>query len=222
MLNYLITLRNFGKKFSIAKFSGLEWRPINTIDINSEDDANKLLTLLEKLEELDDVQNIASNFNINDVLMEKIDLSKNNLILGVDPGLNITGWGLVEKKKNKDIYIAHGSIKSDKKEDLGFRLNRIYEEISQKVEIYSPNSIAIEKIFANKNPDSTLKLGKARAMIFLVAAKKEHRNFEYSPNTIKKNLVGYGHASKKQIIDMIKRFFPEITIDDEDSADALR
>ncbi len=60
------------KKFSISKFSGLEWRPINTIDINSEDDANKLLTLLEKLEELDDVQNIASNFNINDVLMEKL------------------------------------------------------------------------------------------------------------------------------------------------------
>ena len=60
------------KKFSISKFSGLEWRPINTIDINSEDDANKLLTLLEKLEELDDVQNIASNFNINDILMEKL------------------------------------------------------------------------------------------------------------------------------------------------------
>ena len=60
------------KKFSISKFSGLEWRPINTIDINSEDDAKKLLTLLEKLEELDDVQNIASNFNINDVLMEKL------------------------------------------------------------------------------------------------------------------------------------------------------
>ena len=148
-------------------------------------------------------------------------MSKNNLILGVDPGLNITGWGLVEKNKNKDIYIAHGSIKSDKKEDLGFRLNRIYEEISQKVEIYSPNSIAIEKIFANKNPDSTLKLGKARAMIFLVAARKNIGIFEYSPNTIKKNLVGYGHASKKQIIAMIKRFFPEITIDDEDSADAL-
>mgnify|MGYP001244871723 CR=1 FL=1 len=60
------------KKFSISKFSGLEWRPINTIDINSEDDANKLLTLLEKLEELEDVQNIASNFNINDILMEKL------------------------------------------------------------------------------------------------------------------------------------------------------
>ena len=148
-------------------------------------------------------------------------MSKNNLILGVDPGLNVTGWGIVEKNKNKDIYVSHGFIKSDRKEDLGLRLNRIFEEILKKIEQYSPGSIAIEKIFANKNPESTLKLGKARAMVFLAAARKKLEIYEYAPNTIKKNLVGYGHASKGQIIEMIKRFFPAIIIDNEDSADAL-
>ena len=89
------------------------------------------------------------------------------------------------------------------------------------VEKYSPSSIAIEKIFANKNPESTLKLGKARAMIFLVAAKQNVEIFEYSPNTIKKNLVGYGHATKFQMKKMIERIFSNLKIENEDSADAL-
>tara|TARA_B100000029_G_scaffold515613_1_gene623525 strand:+ start:410 stop:910 length:501 start_codon:yes stop_codon:yes gene_type:complete len=148
-------------------------------------------------------------------------LSRNNLILGIDPGLNITGWGVIEKKKNTDVYVSHGFIRSNKKENLGLRLNQIYEGILEKIIKYSPGSIAIEKIFANKNPESTLKLGKARAMVFLVAARRELEIFEYAPNTVKKNLVGYGHATKLQIIEMIQRFFPEIIIDNEDSADAL-
>ena len=70
-------------------------------------------------------------------------MTKNNLILGIDPGLNVTGWGLIQKNKNKDTYVSHGFIKSDKKKDLGVRLNGIYEEISEKIKVYSPDSIAI-------------------------------------------------------------------------------
>ena len=79
--------------------------------------------------------------------------------------------------------------------------------VSELFSKYSPESIAVEKIFSNKNPESTLKLGKARAIIFLVAARFNVDIFEYSPNTVKKNLVGYGHAEKIQIIKMIERFF---------------
>lgn len=149
-------------------------------------------------------------------------MTKNkDLILGIDPGLNITGWGLIEKKGNFDNYLAHGFIKTDKKKELGFRLNTIYEKLLEITKKYSPSSIAIEKIFSNKNPESTLKLGMSRAIVFLIAARESSEIFEYSPNTVKKNLVGYGHADKNQIINMIKRVFPNINIDNEDSADAL-
>ena len=104
---------------------------------------------------------------------------------------------------------------------LGQRLNMIYEGVSELFSKYSPESIAVEKIFSNKNPQSTLKLGKARAIIFLVAAQFKVDIFEYSPNTVKKNLVGYGHAEKVQIIKMIERFFPGLKSLDHDSADAL-
>ncbi len=128
---------------------------------------------------------------------------------------------MIEKKGNFDNYLAHGFIKTDKKKELGFRLNTIYEKLLEITKKYSPSSIAIEKIFSNKNPESTLKLGMSRAIVFLIAARESSEIFEYSPNTVKKNLVGYGHADKNQIINMIKRVFPNINIDNEDSADAL-
>ena len=84
-----------------------------------------------------------------------------------------------------------------------------------------PEEISVEKIFSNSNPVSTLKLGKARGIVFLVAARKKIKISEYAPNTVKKNLVGYGHADKGQILKMIERIYPGIKIDDADSADAL-
>ena len=141
--------------------------------------------------------------------------------MGIDPGLKVTGWGVIKKMKAKDIYISHGFISTKSEDSLGQRLNQIFENIIEQVRIYNPNSIAIEKIFANKNPESTLKLGKATAMIFLVAAREKLEISEYSPNTIKKNLVGYGHANKIQILQMIKRIFPNILINNEDAGDAL-
>tara|TARA_Y100000766_G_C18508340_1_gene412981 strand:- start:226 stop:534 length:309 start_codon:yes stop_codon:yes gene_type:complete len=81
--------------------------------------------------------------------------------------------------------------------------------------------MAVEKIFANMNPESTLKLGKARGIAFLVAAQNKINLSEYSPNTVKKNLVGYGHANKFQIIEMIRRIYPNLEIESDDAADAL-
>ena len=144
-----------------------------------------------------------------------------NLIIGFDPGLNNTGWGIIENLSNSEKYVNHGSISTKKDIPLGQRLNMIYEGVSELFSEYSPESIAVEKIFSNKNPQSTLKLGKARAIIFLVAARFKVDIFEYSPNTVKKNLVGYGHATKLQIVKMIERIFPNQKIDDENSADAL-
>ena len=141
--------------------------------------------------------------------------------MGIDPGLKVTGWGVIKKLRAKDIYISHGFISTKSSDSLGQRLNQIFEEINDQLRIFNPNSMAIEKIFANKNPESTLKLGKARAMIFLAAAREKLEISEYSPNTIKKNLVGYGHANKIQILQMIKRIFPNILIDNEDAGDAL-
>ena len=148
-------------------------------------------------------------------------IDSNKLIIGFDPGLINTGWGVIQKTNKSEICIDFGCISTKKNIELGKRLLFIYEESLRLVEKYSPSSIAIEKIFANKNPESTLKLGKARAIIFLVAARFKIDIFEYSPNTVKKNIVGYGHAQKNQVIDMVKRFFPVLTSLDHNSADAL-
>ena len=113
-------------------------------------------------------------------------INTKNLIIGFDPGLINTGWGVLEKNNKSENYVDHGCISTSKNDKLGVRLNVIYRESLNLLRKYSPNSIAVEKIFANKNPESTMKLGKARAIIFLVAAKENIDIFEYSPNTVKK------------------------------------
>ena len=143
------------------------------------------------------------------------------LIMGIDPGLNSTGWGVIQSYKNKEIYLSHGVIKTNNKENLGERLNVIHKELISLITKFKPDFISVEKIFSNANADSTLKLGKARGIVFLVAAQKKINISEFSPNTVKKNLVGYGHANKLQIIEMIKRIYPNINIIDDNAADAL-
>ena len=143
------------------------------------------------------------------------------LIMGIDPGLNSTGWGVIQSYKNKEIYLSHGVIKTNNKEKLGERLNVIHKELKNLIIKFKPNFISVEKIFSNVNADSTLKLGKARGIVFLVAAQNKIGVTEFSPNSVKKNLVGYGHANKLQIIEMIKRIYPNIKIIDDNAADAL-
>ncbi len=149
-------------------------------------------------------------------------MKKKNIILGVDPGLKNTGWGVIESFNNKEKYVSHGVIETKPSNLLGDRLCLIFNNLINLMQEFNPNHVAVEKIFSNTNPDSTLKLGKARGIIFLVAARNNIKISEYSPNTVKKNLVGYGHASKLQIIEMISRIYPGVNLDnDDDSADAL-
>ena len=143
------------------------------------------------------------------------------LIMGIDPGLKNTGWGLIRSFGNKETYLSHGVIKTNSKDNLGIRLNFIYDGLIDLILRFKPNFISVEKIFTNTNPESTLKLGKARGVVFLVAAKNKIEITEFSPNTVKKNLVGYGHANKLQVIDMIKRIYPNIEAIDDNAADAL-
>ena len=146
---------------------------------------------------------------------------KQNVILGVDPGLNKTGWAIINSYANFDTHIAHGEIITKSNQELGKRLSIIYDKLLKVFNMFSPNAVAVEKIFANQNPESSLKLGKARGMVYLVAAKNDLIIHEYSPNTVKKNLVGYGHANKEQILKMLKRIFPELSLSSEDAADAM-
>ena len=101
------------EKYKLASFTSMEWKPLNTIEVDDEESARGLIKLLEKLEDLDDVQNVSANFNISDSLMEKF-LENKELILGVDPGLNFIGWGIVESLSNKEKHISHGVIKNKK------------------------------------------------------------------------------------------------------------
>ena len=95
-----------------------------------------------------------------------------HLIIGFDPGLINTGGGVLQKNDNKETYIDHGCISTSKNDQLGMRLKKIYEESLYLLRRYTPGSILVEKIFANKNPESTMKLGKARAMVFLVVKRE--------------------------------------------------
>lgn len=148
-------------------------------------------------------------------------MKSKNIILGIDPGLNNTGWGVIEGLKMNEKHIENGLIKTHKNYQIGKRLNIIFDELNKICAIYKPDVIAIEKIFVNKNPESSLKLGQARGISFLIAARQKIDIYEYTANQIKKNVVGYGHASKIQILKMINRFFPKIDIANEDAADAL-
>ena len=142
-------------------------------------------------------------------------------IIGVDPGLINTGWAIIESLGSHDKYVSHGVIITKSNESLEKRLNKIFTELLVIFEKYSPEVVAVEKIFSNKNPESSLKLGKARGIVFLTAGRNNLVVNEYSPNTIKKNLVGYGPADKNQIIQMLKRLYPNIHLTSEDAADAL-
>tara|TARA_B100000989_G_C19527588_1_gene467756 strand:- start:2593 stop:3090 length:498 start_codon:yes stop_codon:yes gene_type:complete len=148
-------------------------------------------------------------------------MSKNKIILGLDPGLSSTGWGVIENLGNKDEHIDNGAIVTNQKKDIGFRLEKIFNELNKIINNFKPNYLSVENIFININPESSIKLAEARGVIFLSASINRIHISEYSPNQVKKNLVGYGHATKIQIKQMLKRLFPGINIHNNDSSDAL-
>lgn len=147
--------------------------------------------------------------------------SNNKRIIGIDPGLRFTGWGIVDIKDNKRIHIANGTISTDSKLELAPRLYTLSNELSAVVQTYSPNDSAIEKTFVNKNPLSSLKLGHARGALIVTLSQHNLLPEEYDATKIKKAITGNGRADKNQISAMVSILLPAVKIDSSDSADAL-
>ena len=142
-------------------------------------------------------------------------------ILGLDPGLRRTGWGVIESDGVRLIYVASGVLTSDADDDLAYRLRALYEGVSGIIASYNPQEAAVEETFVNENPRSTLKLGQARGAAMLAPAMKGLKVAEYTPNLIKKTVVGAGHAEKRQIQAMIGFLLPKAKFESADEADAL-
>lgn len=143
------------------------------------------------------------------------------LILGIDPGLQKTGWGLVWNEGHKLSFRACGSIKTNTTDLLGSRLAQIHRELSAIIEEWKPSGAAIEETFMNNNAASALKLGQARGVAMTVPALFGLDVAEYSANKIKKSITGTGHAAKVQIGMMVKMLLPTCGTPSADEADAL-
>ena len=142
-------------------------------------------------------------------------------IIGIDPGLRRTGWGIVESDGNRLTYVASGGVDSDAKDDLAFRLRSIFEGVTAVLAAWHPLEAAIEETFVNDNPRAALKLGQARGIALLAPAMAGLAIAEYAPNVIKKTVVGAGHAEKHQIQAMIGFLLPKAKFKTADEADAL-
>jgi crossover junction endodeoxyribonuclease RuvC len=142
-------------------------------------------------------------------------------LIGLDPGLRHTGWGVIEAAGNRLIHVADGVVHSRGARPLAERLVDLFRQLNDILARYRPDEAAVEESFVNKNPASTLKLGVARGVVLLAPAERGIPVFEYSANLVKKSVVGVGHADKRQIEMMVKRLLPAATLDAADAADAL-
>ena len=143
------------------------------------------------------------------------------LIIGLDPGLGCTGWGLIAAEGNRLSHVANGQVRTDPKEALPARLVRLEQELGAVIDAHCPASAAVEEVFLNENPQSTLKLGQARGVVLLTAARRGIEVGEYAPRLVKKAVVGVGAAEKAQVHAMIQRLLPGVKIAGPDAADAL-
>jgi crossover junction endodeoxyribonuclease RuvC len=142
-------------------------------------------------------------------------------LIGFDPGLRQTGWGVIESDGNRLIHIANGAVATTASADLATRLVQLFDGLVEIVERFAPLEAAVEETFVNKNPTSTLKLGQARGVVMLVPARAGLVVSEYTPNLIKKSVVGAGHAAKEQVQMMVRTLLPGCDIANADAADAL-
>jgi crossover junction endodeoxyribonuclease RuvC len=142
-------------------------------------------------------------------------------ILGIDPGLQRTGWGIINANNNQLSFIACGVITTDAKLPLAGRLKQLHDGLAGVIATHRPGEGAVEETFVNVNPASTLKLGQARGAILLSLSLAGMNVAEYSANMIKKSVVGAGHADKRQIAMMVKTLLPQSDAASADAADAL-
>lgn len=142
-------------------------------------------------------------------------------VIGIDPGLRRTGWGVIELDGNKLKHLGNGVCKSLASEHLSVRLLQLYEQLRSVISSHGPTCAAVENTFVSKDAAGTLKLGQARGIALLAPAEAGLRVYEYAPNTVKKTVVGVGHAKKDQVAHMVRMQLPSATIDGHDAADAL-
>ena len=142
-------------------------------------------------------------------------------ILGLDPGLRRTGWGVIDSAANRLRYVASGVVTADPKREMADRLNLLYDGIARLIEIWTPDAAAVEEIFVNRNPGSTLRLGQARGVVMLAPARAGIAVHEYAANAVKKSVVGVGHADKTQVQAMVGMLLPAAGPQSADAADAL-
>ena len=142
-------------------------------------------------------------------------------LLGLDPGLRITGWGVLDALDNRLIWVADGIVTSDDKLTLAERLAQLNRGVSAVIERFSPDEAAVEETFVNRNPASTLKLGQARGAVLTAAGLAGLPVAEYATRLVKKSVVVTGAAEKAQIGMMVRQLLPACEIATEDAADAL-
>ena len=142
-------------------------------------------------------------------------------IIGLDPGLRRTGWGVIVSDGARLRWVAHGVVSPPETAPFSERLLHLFEALGVICADHGCEEAAVEEVFVNVNPSSTLKLGHARAAVMLAPAKAGLTVAEYSPNLIKKAVVGAGHADKSQIAFMVKRLLPTAGDVKADAADAL-
>jgi crossover junction endodeoxyribonuclease RuvC len=143
------------------------------------------------------------------------------LILGLDPSLSCTGWGIVARSGNRLSHVANGQIATDPKAPLAERLVMLDRELTDMILTHRPSHAAVEEVFVNKNPQSTLKLGQARGVCLLAAAKAGLPVAEYATRLVKKAIVGTGGAEKAQVQAMLRVLLPGVKLAGADAADAL-
>ena len=142
-------------------------------------------------------------------------------LIGLDPGLRNTGWGVIETDGHALRHVADGTVHSDGDAPIAARLVQLYDGVLELIERWRPSEAAVEETFVNRNPESTLKLGLARGVVLLAPAKAGLPVSEYAPKRVKKSVVGTGSASKEQVQAMIATLLPGARIAGADAADAL-
>lgn len=141
-------------------------------------------------------------------------------VIGIDPGLRRLGWGIIDVSGSKLHHVANGVCESTG-DDLAARLLSLHTQLTAIVRLHAPQTAAVEQTFVNKDGAGTLKLGQARGIAMLVPAQAGLTVGEYAPNTVKKTVVGVGHAEKAQVMHMVKLQLPGAVIAGPDAADAL-
>lgn len=143
------------------------------------------------------------------------------IILGLDPSLSCTGWGVIRTEGSRLVHLANGQVKTDPKAPMAERLAQLYRAIAEVIAAHSPDRAAAEEIFVNKNPQSTLKLAQARGCVLAACGAGGLTVNEHAARLVKKSVVGTGAAEKSQVQAMLKILLPGAKIAGADAADAL-